>query len=207
MRNTTFSRAFLATSLLALLASGATLLLLHLDTDVVWLIITAAIAVATAAACVILSALRFTTPALAVSPPVQYASPSPAPLASIPPTPSNDASSNPLDNRQWMSLVEECVELFDEFERHKASFDDSSRELGEHINSRLQEILERAGVETITSDSNFDPRRHKAKSTISVEATGDALIAETLSPGFAIGPRVLRRAHVRLLEESDNNTK
>ncbi len=203
MQNTTITRASLATSLLALIFSGATLLLLHLDIEIIWLIITAAITVLMVAACVIVSALRFTTPALAVSPPVQYASPGPATLASIPPPPHEATSSNSLDNRQWVSLVEECVELFDEFERHKESFDDSSRELAEHINSRLQEILERAGVETIASDSNFDPRRHKPKNAISVEATVNALIAETISPGFAIGPRVLRRAHVRLVEESD----
>lgn len=203
MQNITITRASLAASLLALIFSGATLLLLHLDTDINWLILAAATTVATVVACVILSALRFNAPALAVSPPVQYASPGPAPLASIPPSPPDAASSNPLDNRQWMSLVEECVELFDEFERHKASFDASSRELADHINSRLQEILERAGVETIASDSNFDPRRHKSQNTISVEATEHALITETLSPGFAVGPRVLRRAHVRLTEKAD----
>jgi hypothetical protein len=200
MQNSNIPRASLAASLLTLLASGATLIALHLKVDIMWLIIAAAIAVLTAAACVLLNLSRFTAPALAGSPPIQYAPPAPASL----PQPALDApSSNPLDNRQWVSLVEECVELYDEFERHKTSFDDSSRELAEHTNARLQEILERAGVETIASDSNFDPRRHKAKNTISAEATGDALIAETISPGFAIGPRVLRRAHVRLTEKVD----
>lgn len=102
---------------------------------------------------------------------------------------------DPLDNKPWLGLVEECTELFGELDRHRADFDPLRQEVVDHVSYRLQEVLERNGVEGICGDARFDHNRHQPDR--SGAATG-AAIAETLSPGFAVGRRVLRRARVRL---------
>ncbi len=56
---------------------------------------------------------------------------------------------DPLDNKAWLRLVEECVDLFDELDRHSSSFDAPRREVVEHVSSRLREILERCGGEVV----------------------------------------------------------
>jgi len=104
-----------------------------------------------------------------------------------------------LEDKRWLKLAEECADLFDELDIHSATFDDASRELADHVCSRLQEILERSGVELISGDLVFDRHRHQPERAASVAASGTT-IAETLSPGFVVGRRVLRRARVRLIE-------
>jgi hypothetical protein len=107
-------------------------------------------------------------------------------------------------SHDWLSLVEECVELLDELERHKEDFDPPRIELIEHVTMRLTELLERSGVEIISDETNFDRLRHQPDGRAGARAKpGDAL-SETLSPGFAIGRRVLRRAKVRLRSESSS---
>lgn len=107
--------------------------------------------------------------------------------------------SDPLSNKRWVTLVEEFVDLFDELDRHFASFDPVRQELADHILLRLQEIMVRSGVELITDNTTFDSHRHKPEQVGSGQIP-DTIMVEIISPGFAIGPRVLRRARVRLVD-------
>ena len=115
--------------------------------------------------------------------------------------PAHLKSEGSLDNRHWLQLVEECVQLLDELDENKAQFDPSGRELAEHTIARLQELLERSGVEVISTDSTLDRLRHQPVRTTAKVFQG-MLIAETISPGFAVGNHVLRRARVRVAEPS-----
>ena len=101
----------------------------------------------------------------------------------------------PVDDGSWLKLVEESVDLLDELDRHMASFDDPRRELADHVILRITEVLGRSDVEVITGDDGFDLKRHTAPGHVPEPG---APIAETESPGFAVGARVLRRARVRL---------
>lgn len=103
----------------------------------------------------------------------------------------------PLANAAWLTLVEECVALFDELERHRATFDPARQELAEHVCLRVREILQRANVEIIDAEARFDRRRHQPATSGNGIRPGDPIVA-TLSPGFAVGRRILRRATVRV---------
>jgi molecular chaperone GrpE (heat shock protein) len=96
-----------------------------------------------------------------------------------------------------MKLIEECVEMVDELDEHMESFEAPRREVARHVILRLEEILGRSGVEIISNDAIFDHARHKPDADHSAFDNG-ATVGETLGPGFAVGPRVLRRARVRL---------
>jgi hypothetical protein len=120
-------------------------------------------------------------------------SPSFAALESAEPVPPDG---EPLDNRPWLKLVEESVTLFDELDRHRADFDAPRQEVADHVICRLQEILERCGVEPISGDGNFDRSRHQPEGATRV--LPGATVAEIVSPGFRVGKRVLRRARVRV---------
>jgi len=96
-----------------------------------------------------------------------------------------------------MKLVEECVEVIDELDEHMGSFDAPRREVAGHVLLRLEEILGRSGVEIISNDAVFDRARHKPDAGHAATDNG-AAVRETLSPGFVVGPRVLRRARVQL---------
>jgi hypothetical protein len=111
-------------------------------------------------------------------------------------TPNLEPASPPEDGR-WLKLVEECVEVVDELDEHMSSFDPSRREVAGHVLLRLEEILGRSGVEIISNEATFDRARHRPDTDHAVTEDGGA-VRETLSPGFAVGPRVLRRARVRL---------
>jgi hypothetical protein len=112
-------------------------------------------------------------------------------------SPLEDSLGNPLEDGRWMKLVEECVEVIDELDEHIGSFDAPRREVAEHVILRLEEILGRSGVQVISNDKVFDRTRHKPAMDHGVLDNGVA-VSETLSPGFAVGPRVLRRARVLL---------
>ncbi len=101
------------------------------------------------------------------------------------------------EDGHWMELVEECVEVLDELDEHMDSFDAPRREVAGHVILRLEEILGRSGVEIISNDAIFDRTRHKPDEDHGATEDGVAILG-TLSPGFAVGPRVLRRARVRL---------
>ncbi|HKP51299.1 MAG TPA: hypothetical protein VJ183_01460 [Chloroflexia bacterium] len=111
--------------------------------------------------------------------------------------PGTSIARDPLDNKPWLGLVEECVALFDELDRHGPGFDPPRQELAEHVCFRLREILERSGVEIIEGATLFDRIQHQQEGITGSVPLG-AHIAETLSPGFHIGRRVLRRARVKL---------
>lgn len=110
------------------------------------------------------------------------------------------ASGDPLDNKPWISLVEDCVELVDELDRVIDSLDPPRQEMVEHAIDRLREILERSSVDVITEEASFDRNRHKPVNPAPGLSSG-APIAQTLSPGFAVGRRVLRRARVKLADD------
>src|SRR6266702_7799799 len=107
-----------------------------------------------------------------------------------------------LNNKAWIKLTQECVTLFDELDRKSANMDPRRQELAGYVCSQLEEILERCGVTIISGDSAFDERRHQPYPAVSRVAAG-TVIAETLSPAFVVGPHVLRRARVRLAEETE----
>jgi molecular chaperone GrpE (heat shock protein) len=119
-----------------------------------------------------------------------------------PSTPSHAETSDPeraniLEDERWMKLVEECVEMVEELDEHMESFDAPRREVARHVILRLEEILGRSGVEIISNDATFDRARHKPDAEHAATDNG-AAVRQTLSAGFAVGPRVLRRARVRL---------
>lgn len=114
-----------------------------------------------------------------------------------PPPPLPPKFANPLDNGPWLKLVEECVALVDELDRHTDNFDPAQRELAEHVIWRVQEILDRCSVQTIMNETIFDRNRHQPASSGGNIVLG-VTIAETLSPGFVVANRVLRRARVLL---------
>ncbi len=103
----------------------------------------------------------------------------------------------PLEDGRWLKLVEECVEVIDELDEHMDTFDPPRREVAGHVILRLEEILGRSGVEIISNEASFDRARHKPDAGHSALDNGVA-VRETLSPGFAVGQRVLRRARVQL---------
>src|SRR5206468_1197992 len=124
-------------------------------------------------------------PSPVVSP--KSAAPSTAALESAEPVPPDG---EPLDNRPWLKLVEESVALFDELDRHRADFDPGRQEVADHVICRLQEILERCGVEPISGGGNFDRSRHQPEGATRV--LPGTTVTETLSPGFRVGKRILR---------------
>lgn len=102
-----------------------------------------------------------------------------------------------LDNRQWLALAQECVDLYDELDLLSPRLDSQRQEMADHVLHRLRELLERSGLAIISGDTSFDRRRHQADPS-STQAEQGAEISETVSPGFAVDRRVLRRARVRL---------
>jgi hypothetical protein len=121
---------------------------------------------------------------------------------------SEDSLDGSQEDGRWIKLVEECVEVVDELDEHVGSFDAPRREVAGHVILRLEEILGRSGVQIISNDPVFDRTRHKPDEDYATIDSG-AAVRETLSPGFAVGPRVLRRARVRLerKEEIDPSQK
>jgi hypothetical protein len=99
--------------------------------------------------------------------------------------------------KPWIDLVEEIVLLFDELAQSVDTMEPQGRAIAMHVCDRLREVLERSGVEVIANDSTFDLVRHRPESAVATVPTGSP-IQETLSPGFAVGRRVLRRATVRI---------
>lgn len=129
----------------------------------------------------------------AVTPPRQFTNPEPAYIPRQNPTEPDKL----LNDKRWLKLTEGCVDLFNDLDEHLAGLDSSRQELAEYVLLQLQEILERADVELITGDATFDRHRHQPERP-NAEAVPGTPIIETVSPGFAIGRRVLRRARVRL---------
>jgi hypothetical protein len=177
------SRRLLASCTLALISSLVLLLILSLKRE-------AHASPSTVAA---------TTPVKATQPEPPVLQPTPPGInVSSPMTENRETEATGLlDNGPWLKLVGECVDLVDEFDRHLSGLDEPQRDLAEHTISRVQEALERSGVEVILTAEEFDRKRHQPDGSRG-PVPSDAMVAEVLSPGFAIGPRVFRRARVRL---------
>jgi molecular chaperone GrpE (heat shock protein) len=117
--------------------------------------------------------------------------------ATSPTETSNLGRASSQEDGPWMKLVEECVEVVDELDEHMGSFDAPRREVAGHVILRFEEILRRSGVEVISDDAIFDRARHKPDANHAATEDG-AAVSKTMSPGFVVGSRVLRRARVRL---------
>lgn len=102
-----------------------------------------------------------------------------------------------IANQPWIALIERCVGLFDELDRLNPRLDAPRREIADQVLERLQEILEASGVRTIQGDTNFDRSLHELVAASGAVNAG-ATIIETVSPGYAVDRRVLRRARVRI---------
>jgi hypothetical protein len=103
----------------------------------------------------------------------------------------------PLNNESWLHLAEECIGIFDELDRIAPNVDTARQEMIRHVKSRLQEILTRSGVKLISHDTAYDRSRHQLEPPNLDIPSGTPTI-EIVSPGFVVGRRVLRPAHVRV---------
>lgn len=102
-----------------------------------------------------------------------------------------------LFNRPWVKLVEDCTELYSDITDRLPCYDPGQLDLAHHVLDRLLEILERNGVTIISGDQLFDRTRHAPEGG-SRDVPVDSPILATISPGFAIGRRVLRKAVVKV---------
>jgi hypothetical protein len=185
--------------LIALVADvSAVVLLLAGHDEATILFVIGSGAVATAG----VSVLLMITPRPTAEVVAQFLVPSPlvSPESQVPlfsasePAGTEAPNGDPLDNRPWLKLVEESVALFDELDRHRVGFDPPRLEVADHVVCRLQEILERCGVEPISGLGAFDRNRHQPEEAARV--LPGATVTKTLSPGFRVGKRILRRARV-----------
>lgn len=184
--------------LLNLAAVAANLVLLGhliLTSGCVWPALLSGTAAASILLALALSSRQSGSQALSAAPPERISVPTPAAVAvaAVP----EEVAGEPLENKPWINLIEECVALHEELERLGPSLDAASAEFTDHCCCRLLEILERSGVRILADDATFDPSRHHAESTGTSPLEGTPIEA-TLSPGFAVGRRVLRRARVKL---------
>lgn len=100
-----------------------------------------------------------------------------------------------LENHEWVRFVEECAALYDQLDGWAMEFDEPRRELTETVCLQLKDILVRSGVEVIDQSGPFDHNKHlPAKGTRIAIGTAVRIV----SPGFAVGPRVFRRATVEI---------
>jgi molecular chaperone GrpE (heat shock protein) len=99
-----------------------------------------------------------------------------------------------LENRAWLKLVNECTDLYDELDTHADGLDAAGREIAEHACLRLQEILQRNGVELIDQDGPFERKLHQLPAGAPTAGAGPPI--QVVTPGFRVGRRILRRARV-----------
>ncbi len=102
----------------------------------------------------------------------------------------------PRDVDSNRSLLEDCVALMVELDAMAPQLDPSARALSEHVSARLFEIMERNGVERIEGTGGFDIARHQAWPPSKVRQ--GTVILGTVEPGLAMGPRILKRARVKV---------
>lgn len=143
-------------------------------------------------------ALSSRSPTITIKPQPSALQPPPEAPSEVSPVspPSNTLGSvEPLDNAPWVGLASQCAELFDELDRTLDQFDPARREVAEHALYRLREVLELSGVDVIEGDPVFDRNRHEPVGPVPTGAT-DKGAMRIVSPGFAVGQRVLRRARV-----------
>ena len=104
---------------------------------------------------------------------------------------------DPLDNRSLVALIEDCVQLYDEIDTLVGKLKPAQQGIAGHVLLRLQEVMVRSGVGLIEGDTVFHYERHQVAPTGTLPANVTPITA-TLSPGFSLGRRVLRRARVSL---------
>jgi molecular chaperone GrpE (heat shock protein) len=113
----------------------------------------------------------------------------------------------PIENKTWIKLIEECVDLYDELDQALEDFDEPRREIAAHVCNRIAEILLRSGVETIESDTTFDRSLHQPiKKTAGVAPGDPRWRAHVVSPGFRVNRHVMRRARVEVIRVEVNET-
>lgn len=103
-----------------------------------------------------------------------------------------------LENEAFIKLVEECVDMMNEFDGYKSRLEsDESKMIVELIVKRIQEFLERAGLQRI-DDMNepFSVLRHTPVPMIPVKE-GEP-IRKILQAGLILDNRVLVKAKVEI---------
>jgi len=102
------------------------------------------------------------------------------------------------DNRAFVKLAEECVGLMNEFEGYSQRLEtDEGKMMVELLVKRMQELLERAGLDRIDDIKEpFSILKHKPEPMMLV-AEGEPL-KEILTPGLAIDNRVFKKAIICL---------
>jgi molecular chaperone GrpE (heat shock protein) len=100
------------------------------------------------------------------------------------------------DNRPFVKLAEECAGLMNEFDGYNQRLEtEEGKMMVELLVKRMQELLERAGLERIDNENEpFSILKHKPDPMMPV-AEG-ATLREIISPGLAIENRVFRKAKV-----------
>ena len=111
-----------------------------------------------------------------------------------------------LKYRMWVSFVAECSDLYDDLEHLKKQLPTEQSQQIEHVCDRLLGIFERSDVEVIRGKVPFDRYYHLP---IEKESIQQEQPIEIVSPGLAIGRRVLRRAQVVVSSQGpkDNDHK
>jgi molecular chaperone GrpE (heat shock protein) len=104
-----------------------------------------------------------------------------------------------LKNTRWLRLAEDCVDLFDELDNISPRLDPPRQEIVRHVKYRLQEILNRSGVASISRGSVFDETRHQLEQVDTRTEPGTP-ITKFISPGFVVDGRILRRAKVQVAD-------
>ncbi len=112
--------------------------------------------------------------------------------------PAPETPADPLDNQPWLKLVGECVDLFDELDGQLEYLDAGGPEIAEHVRLRLQEIMQRCGVELIDQPGAFERTLHQP---IGTSAGLSTVAVSIISPGFRVGRRILRRVRVRFAQD------
>jgi len=103
---------------------------------------------------------------------------------------------SPLENKPFVKLVEECIDLMNEFESYTERLEsEEGKMMAQMIVRRLQESLERSGLERIDDEKEpFTILKHKPEPMMPV-AEGKTLKG-IIAPGLAIENRVFRKAKV-----------
>ena len=101
-----------------------------------------------------------------------------------------------LDNRPWLSLMEELAALLNETDDSIVRMQEGQKPFACHIQTRIFEILERNGATEIGEAKEFDISKHKVVPACRVPA--GVPIIEVLLPGLAIEEKVIRRAWVKI---------
>jgi molecular chaperone GrpE len=96
-------------------------------------------------------------------------------------------------------VAREVIDAVDNLERALEA-DDSGDGLAtgvEMVLKGLRETLQRNGIEQVDpKGEKFDPHRHEALSTQSVEGTESGVVVEVLQKGYTLGDHLIRPARV-----------